>query len=150
MIKLYFFGKKTEITPQEQEYIKRIGYREKIDIVALPQAGVKDEAALKRMEADKLLAKLTEDDHMILFDERGEKMTSPGFATYLSQHLKLYRNVVFVIGGAYGVDAIVRERADIVLSVGDMIWTRNLFRTMALEQIYRALEISGGGHFHKS
>ena len=79
MIKLYFHGKKTEITDQEKEYLKRIGYREKIEIIDLPQAGIKDEAAIKRMEGDKLLSKLKEDDYVVVFDERGEKMSYSRF-----------------------------------------------------------------------
>jgi len=54
------------------------------------------------------------------------------------------------MGGAHGLHEDVLSRANVKLRFGKMIWTRNLFRNMALEQLYRALEIDGGGNFHKA
>jgi len=84
-----------------------------------------------------------------VFDEKGEPFNSPSFASWMEKHIEDNRQIVFVIGGAYGLDERALERADATISLGGMVWTRNLARHMVLEQIYRALEIAGGGNFHK-
>lgn len=149
-IKIYFFGKKTEITDDEKEYLRRINFRCECELIPLSQAGLTDGGRAKKVEAEKLLPKLSDSDYLIAWDERGKSMDSPHFAEFLEGKLEERREVVMVIGGAYGLDESVRSRADVLIRASDMIWTRNLFRLMCLEQVYRALEIQGGGNFHKA
>ncbi len=148
-IKLYFFGKKNEITDREQELVKRIGFRAKIEINPIAQAGIGDAGKTKKIEAEKILNKISDQSFLIAFDERGEEFDSPGFSKWLKDRLVDEKEVIFVIGGADGLDESILSRADFCLRFGRMVWTRNLFRYMACEQIYRALEIDGGGNFHK-
>ncbi len=148
-IKCYFFGKKNEITDREQELIKRIGFRTKIEMIPLAQAGIDNVGKTKKIEAAKFLSKISDQDFVIVFDEKGEEFDSPKFSKWLKDKLVNEKEVIFVIGGADGLDESVLSRANFQLRFGRMVWTRNLFRYMALEQIYRALEIDGGGKFHK-
>jgi 23S rRNA (pseudouridine1915-N3)-methyltransferase len=148
-IKLYFFGKKNEITPREEELIKRIGFRSSLEIIPLAQAGVTDVTKAKKKEAELLLNKICVQDFVIAFDEHGKELDSIQFSSQLKNWLVERGEVVFVIGGAHGLDESILTRANVKLRFGQMVWTRNLFRLMALEQLYRALEIDGGGHFHK-
>jgi len=73
-IRLFFFGKQTEITAREQELIKRIGFRSQIEVIAIPQAGIKENKKCKEKEADKLLEKLTDKDFVIALDEQGKEI----------------------------------------------------------------------------
>jgi len=148
-IKIYFFGKENEITSREKELIKRIGFRAKIEIIAFPQAGIKEALKAKKQESEKVLNKISDQDFVVAFDERGQEKNSPDFSVWLKNNLVDRGEVIFVIGGAHGLHEDILSRANIKLRFGTMIWTRNLFRNMALEQIYRALEIDGGGNFHK-
>ncbi len=148
-IKLYFFGKKNEITPREEELIKRIGFRSSLEIIPLAQAGVTDVSKAKQKEAEVLLGKINNKDFLVAFDEHGKELDSIQFSAQLKNWLVERSEVVFVIGGAHGLDESILARANVKLRFGQMVWTRNLFRLMALEQLYRALEIDGGGHFHK-
>ena len=148
-VRIYFFGKKTEITDAEQEHLRRINFRCKCELIPLPQAGLTDGVKAKKLEADKFLSKIQTGDYLIAWDERGKSMDSHRFATYLETQLHDRREIVMVIGGAYGLDESMRDRADMQIRASDMIWTRNLFRLMCLEQTYRAMEIQGGGNFHK-
>ena len=148
-LKLYYFGKKNEITTPEQELIKRIGFRAKIELVPLHQAGVTDAIKAKKREAENFLSKISDQSFVVAFDEHGEEQDSLVFSKWLKGKLVENGEVVFVIGGAYGLDASILNRANTKLRFGIMVWTRNLFRSMALEQIYRALEIDGGSNFHK-
>ncbi len=149
-LKIYFFGKKTEITLEEQEYLRRINFRCNCELIPLAQAGLTDGEKAKKIEAEKFLSKIEKGDYLIAWDERGTPMDSMKFATFLDTTLKDRKNLVMVIGGAYGLDESIRQRADRLIRGSDMIWTRNLFRLMVCEQTYRAFEIEGGGNFHKA
>ncbi len=148
-IKLWFFGKKNEITDFEEEMIKRIGFRCDFEMIPLSQAGINEASVAKKQESDKLLSKISDQDFLVIFDERGEELDSIEFSKKLKNWFVAHRTVHFVIGGAHGHDEKVRKRANILLRFGKMVWTRNLFRKMACEQIYRALEIDAGSNFHK-
>jgi len=148
-IRLFFFGKQTELIAREQELIKRIGFRSQIEVVAITQAGIKENKKCKEKEADKLLEKLTDKDFLIVLDEQGQEIDSLSFSKKLKDYLVEQGTVNLVIGGAYGLDEKILNRANLNLSLGKMTWTRDLARLMILEQLYRALEIDGGGRFHK-
>ncbi len=148
-IKLWFFGKKKEITDFEKEMAKRIGFRCDFEMKAIDQAGINDPSVAKKQEAEKILNKISDQDFVVIFDERGQEFDSVEFSQKLKSWIVARGTIHFVIGGAHGHDEKVRERADILLRFGKMVWTRNLFRKMACEQIYRALEIDAGSNFHK-
>jgi 23S rRNA (pseudouridine1915-N3)-methyltransferase len=83
-------------------------------------------------------------------DERGRATSSPGFAGQLRRWLdEGRRDAAFLIGGADGLDAAVRDRADLVLSLGPMVWPHMLVRVMLAEQLYRAASILAGTPYHR-
>ena len=83
-------------------------------------------------------------------DERGKVLTSPQFADQLGGWRDQGRqDVAFVIGGADGLDASFRARADALLSFGKMVWPHMLVRVMLSEQLYRAASILAGGPYHR-
>ena len=149
-MKLIYFGKKRERLPEEEELIKRINYKQKLDIDAIDQAGIKDIAANKAKEAEKLLGKIQDRDVLVVFDENGKDMDSLEFASFIKKQQEEAQNIIFCIGGAYGHGPEVLERANRKINLGKMIWTRSLARYMVLEQIYRAGEINSGSNFHKA
>ncbi len=148
-IKLYFFGKSREITEREKELVKRINFRAKLELIPLSQAGITDVNKAKKEESTKFLQKITEKDFIIAFDEHGKHFDSVEFSRDLRKNLENQGEIIFVIGGAHGLGKEILTRANEKISFGKMVWTRNLVRHMALEQIYRALEIAGGSNFHK-
>jgi len=148
-MKIYFFGKQTEVNAEERILLKRINFRTKCDLISLNQAGLTDGEKAKEIESKNFLKKIKDSDFLITFDERGKKMDSFQFAESLKNFKEDGKNIIFVMGGAYGLHHNILERANLSISLGDMVWTRNLARHMILEQIYRAGEISGGGNFHK-
>lgn len=148
-LKVYFFGKKNEITEWEQKYCKRIGFRAQIELIPLHQAGLSDVTKTKSKEADNFLNKISDQLFVVALDENGQSFDSPGFSAWLKERLVDHGQVVFVVGGAHGLDDRILARANAKLRLGKMVWTRNLARLMLLEQLYRALEIDGGSNFHK-
>lgn len=87
-------------------------------------------------------------EYVILLDERGEQLSSPEFSEKLEKCFNSSKEVVIIIGGAYGVSTEVRERADFVFSFSRQVFPHELMRVILAEQIYRAQEISRGGKYH--
>jgi len=148
-LKIYFFGKKNEIIDWEQKHLKRIGFRVSVELIALNQAGLSDVQKTKSKESELFLSKISDRDFIIVLDENGKNLDSVQFSSWLKKNLEDQGTVTLVIGGAHGLGEKVLQRANAKISLGAMVWTRNLARLMLLEQLYRALEIDGGGNFHK-
>ncbi|KPP83350.1 MAG: 23S rRNA (pseudouridine1915-N3)-methyltransferase [Rhodobacteraceae bacterium HLUCCO07] len=107
-------------------------------------AGIEAEATL-------LMRALPDRARLIALDERGKTMASPAFAATLAG----FRDdgasdLALVIGGADGLSAALRDRADLVLSLGSMVWPHMLARVMLAEQLYRAAAILAGTPYHRA
>ncbi len=88
-----------------------------------------------------LVLSLPRDNFVILLDERGDNVSSPELSKKVSAALEIGREVVFVIGGAYGVSEDLRRRADFVWSLSKLVFPHQFCRAIVVEQIYRAQEI---------
>lgn len=86
---------------------------------------------------------------LVIFDERGEQPTSPDFAARLAAWRDSARDVAIVIGGADGIAPDIRDRADLAISFGRMVWPHMLVRVMVAEQLYRAASIMAGAPYHR-
>ena len=111
------------------------------------------EVAWTYMPEEKLEKYLTEwpfDGHtyVICCDERGENISSPEFADKLEKVFGGGHDVVILIGGAYGFDPAVREKADFVWSFSKLVYPHGIARLVVVEQIYRASQILSGGPYH--
>ena len=87
-------------------------------------------------------------EYVILCDERGKNISSPEFAEKLEQGFVNGKEIVIIIGGAYGFADKTREKADFMWSFSKLVFPHMLFRIMVTEQIYRASEILSGGKYH--
>jgi len=98
-----------------------------------------------------LLAKVVPDGAALcVLDERGKTLSSPEFAQTLAGWRDAGRqDAAFVIGGADGVDPALRQRADLAISFGRMVWPHMLVRVMLAEQLYRATTILSGSPYHR-
>ncbi|MBR3248544.1 23S rRNA (pseudouridine(1915)-N(3))-methyltransferase RlmH [Candidatus Saccharibacteria bacterium] len=90
----------------------------------------------------------TGSEFVICCDERGKNISSDEFSACLSGAFLASREVVILIGGAYGFSDFVRSKADLVWSFSRLVFPHRLFRVMVVEQIYRAQEIIRGGKYH--
>jgi len=87
---------------------------------------------------------------LCVLDERGKTLSSPEFAQALATWRDAGRqDAAFVIGGADGVDLALRQRADLLISFGRMVWPHMLVRVMLAEQLYRAATILSGSPYHR-
>lgn len=90
------------------------------------------------------------DAALVTLDERGQMLTSPEFADRIAGFRDQARDIVFVIGGADGIDPALRTRAALSVSLGRMVWPHMLVRVMLAEQIYRATTILAGSPYHRA
>ena len=101
-------------------------------------------------EGEALLRVLPDPAPICALDERGKTLTSPDFASLLARWRdEGHGTAAFVIGGADGLDNAVRNRADVTLSLGKMVWPHMLARVMLTEQLYRAASILAGAPYHR-
>lgn len=128
------------------DYIKRLPRDWRVDWQILPYSRKTAQAA-RQDESGNLLARLTSNDYVILLDERGEQLTSPKFSQKIERVLA-QKTLVFVIGGAYGVNDELRARADFTLSFSPMVFPHQIARLVLVEQIYRAFAISRNLPYH--
>lgn len=88
---------------------------------------------------------------LCVLDERGIQMASPRFAHMIAGWRDDgQQDAALVIGGADGLDPALRSRADVVLSLGPMVWPHMLVRVMLAEQLYRAASILAGHPYHRA
>jgi 23S rRNA (pseudouridine1915-N3)-methyltransferase len=107
-------------------------------------------AELRRLEGELLLAAMPPGAVMVALDERGRTLDSPGFARQIGQWRDSGRaELAFLIGGADGHCDSVRQRADLLLSLGTMTWPHMLVRGLLAEQLYRAAQILAGHPYHR-
>ncbi len=134
------------------KYVKRLKHYTKLTVIEIDE--LKNTKSLtteqqKAKEAELILKKISPLDHLILLDERGTQLTSLQFATYVDKKaLGSVTSLVFVVGGPYGFDPSVYERANDKLSLSDMTFSHQMVRLFFVEQLYRAFSIIKGEPYH--
>ena len=107
------------------------------------------EAEQKTKEGEAVLKRLESQDVLILFDERGQSLSSLGLADWLQQQFNQSpRRLVFLIGGAYGFSPELYQRAQAKLSLSKMTFSHQLVRLLVMEQLYRAAAILHHHPYH--
>ena len=142
-------GKKHEDWIKEgmSRYEKRLRAPFSVEWVLLPHSSLEGERA-RQEESERILSRLKPTDVVVLLDERGRGLTSPGLSEYLTNEFVQSHSVVMIIGGAYGVDESVHTRAQFVWSLSPLVFPHQLVRLILVEQLYRAQQIAAGGSYH--
>lgn len=137
-----------------EEFTERIShyYAVKWNIIPAPKnASTLSEDVLKKRESDMLLGLLQRDDYLIVLDEKGKQLTSQGLGTFIqSRANESQRQVIFLIGGAYGIDQAVLDRANYIWSLSQLTFPHQLVRLILCEQVYRACTILRNEKYHHS
>jgi 23S rRNA (pseudouridine1915-N3)-methyltransferase len=135
-----------------EKYVKRLKHYTKLEMAEIPE--LKNTKALteeqqKVKEAELILKKITPLDHVILLDENGSEFTSIQFANYINKRsVTSSANLVFVVGGPYGFDQSVYQRANDKISLSRMTFSHQMVRLFFTEQLYRAFSIIKGEPYH--
>lgn len=136
----------------EAEYVKRVGKDVRIIFDAIgsssPESMPVDETMTR--EAALVLRKIDGADYIIVLDENGKMSDSPQMGKSLAKHMQLgTKEIVYVIGGAFGLHQTVKEVAHETLSLSKMTFPHQLVRLMLVEQLYRAYALVKHIPYHK-
>ena len=137
------------------EYEKRLSPFASVELIEtreerMPESPseAEKEDALKK-EGANLLRLVPEKSFLIVLDVRGEILSSEALAEKIAAlALQGKSDLTFLIGGAFGISAAVRKRADLRLSFSPMTFTHQMVRLLLYEQIYRAFKINRGEKYH--
>ena len=153
-IQFWSVGKNNESFVDEgiKLFTKRISnyYPIEWQIISTPKnAAVLSDVDLKQKEGETILNLLKKEDYLILLDERGKTLTSEGLASFIQQRAnESEKQLVFLIGGAFGVSKAIFERADFKWSLSPLVFPHQLVRLILAEQIYRACSINRNEKYH--
>jgi 23S rRNA (pseudouridine1915-N3)-methyltransferase len=152
-IELWTIGKSffSFVDEGEKEFTKRISkYIPLESKVFNLKVKSKDPFQIKKEEAEKILQKLQPTDILWLLDENGISCNSRKFAKLLQNQLSVgvSKKLIFLVGGAYGFDLSLKERANQLISLSPMTFSHQLIRLIFLEQLYRAFTIINNEPYH--
>lgn len=138
------------------EYLKRLSAYAKVEIIELPDEKAPENLSdsemeqVKQKEGERILAKISDDTHVIALAIEGKMKSSEQLATDLDK-LATYgkSKIAFIIGGSLGLSQDVMKRANDTLSFSKMTFPHQLMRLILVEQVYRAFRINRGEPYHK-
>lgn len=146
MITIIAPGKKTDYDTQIADYIKRLRSPFNLQIKAIGYADKDAESTAIIAQIDRLEAKCKQ--FVVLLDERGENIDNQAFLSTINSCNEYSQGVVFIIGGAYGVNDAVKQRADKTIALGKLVLPHQIVRLVLVEQVYRAYTIANGHPYH--
>jgi len=151
-IEIWWIGKTFQDFTQKgyTEFLKRIQKFNSTEIIEIAEIkGQSNPKILKNLEAEKILSKLKPDDFLILLDEKGKHFTSVDFADFIQKkENQSIKKLIFLVGGAYGFDEKIYERANDKISLSKMTFSHQLIRLIFMEQLYRAYTIINNFPYH--
>jgi len=152
-IMLLAIGKKHDpkLESAIEDYTKRVSHYTKIqwNLVEAKVTSSMTTDQIKKIESDVLMQNIPNSSTVILLDESGLQLDSPELAQKLQHYMNIAtKQLIFVIGGAYGVDESVMKRADYIWSLSRLVLPHQLVRLVLTEQLYRAHTILAGEKYH--
>ncbi len=133
-------------------FTKRISNYFNVEWVVVPMpknAGIMEPAMLKIKEGEVLFPVINKEDYVVLLDEHGKALTSEAFSNFIEQRtVESVRNLIFIIGGAYGVSDLIIKRANFKWSLSTLVFPHQLVRLILAEQVYRACSIMKNEKYH--
>ena len=107
------------------------------------------EPDLKKKEGEIVLEWLKKDDYLVALDERGKQLSSEALADFIMKRTnESTKNLVFLVGGAFGLDETVLKRANYQWSLSQLTFPHQLVRLILAEQVYRACTIIRNEKYH--
>src|SRR5215813_1222920 len=135
-----------------EDFTKRISKYFPVEWTIIPvpkKAGMMSEMDLKKKEGEMVLDWLTKDDYLVALDERGKEMTSEKLADFVQARAnESIKTLVFLVGGAFGLDEMILQKANYKWSLSHLTFPHQLARLILAEQVYRACTIIRNEKYH--
>ncbi len=154
-IKLLVVGKtsNSHLSSLINDYSKRINYYMKFEIIMINNVKLKkiNPLELKKIEGNSLLKKINKKDLVFLLDEKGSSYSSIQFSELIEKKtITKSKDLIFVIGGAYGFSSDLYDRCNSKISLSKMTTSHQLIRLFVAEQLYRAFTIINNNPYHNN
>ena len=153
-LQLWSIGKQHDPYVKEgvEQFTKRISnyFLVEWNIIPVPKnAATLSETDLKKKEGEMILQFLQKEDYLVLLDEKGKQFSSEALANFIQTRAnESVKNIVFLIGGAFGVSEELRKRANYTWSLSQLVFPHQLVRLILAEQLYRACSIIRNEKYH--
>ena len=153
-IQFWSIGKNHDPSIKEavEDFTKRISKYFSVEWTIIPvpkNAGMMSEMDLKKKEGEMLLEWLKKDDYLVALDEHGKEMTSENLAGFLQARAnESIKTLVFLVGGVFGLDKMILQRANYKWSLSQLTFPHQLVRLILAEQVYRACSIIRNEKYH--
>jgi len=152
-IKLLVVGKTSEsfLAPLISDYHKRINRFVNFEIIEINKINIKKANSLEiqKKEGIKILEKVDKKDQMFILDEKGKSYNSIDFSKFIENRMvNSSKNIIFIIGGAYGFSEKIYSRSNSIISLSKMTFSHQIIRLFMVEQLYRALTIINNHPYH--
>jgi len=153
-IQFWTIGKAHDVYVKEgiELFTKRIRHYFPVDWKILPvpkQSGMLSEADMKLKEGLMILDWLESDDYLVALDENGKQLNSEDLAFFIETRTNhSTKRLIFLIGGAFGLDEKILQRANFTWSLSKLVFPHQLVRLILAEQIYRACTIIRNEKYH--
>ncbi|MBC7873795.1 MAG: 23S rRNA (pseudouridine(1915)-N(3))-methyltransferase RlmH [Ferruginibacter sp.] len=137
-----------------EDFTKRISHYFPVEWTLIPtpkNSGMLSEMDLQKKEAKVILEWLKKDDYLVALEETGKQLQSEELASFIGQRAnERVRQLVFLIGGVYGLDDVILKRANFKWSLSSLVFPHQLVRLILSEQVYRACTIMRNEKYHHS
>ncbi len=151
MIKIITVGsiKEKYLKDAIEEYQKRLKKYTDLEIIEIKEEGLLPAKQAMAKEAEKINKHINEKEYIITLEIEGKELTSEELSKKIEDIMIINSNITFIIGGSYGIDKSIKDKAKYHLSFSKMTFPHQLFRVLLLEQIYRAFKIMNNESYHK-
>jgi 23S rRNA (pseudouridine1915-N3)-methyltransferase len=133
-------------------YSKRIKKYISFEVITLPELKNTKNMPVQEQqvkEATKIIQSVSDDDYVVLLDEKGKEYRTIEFSSFLEKAFLLpKKRIIFIIGGPWGFSEAVYAKADQKISLSKMTFSHQMVRLLFLEQLYRVFTIIKGEPYH--
>mgnify|MGYP006292794763 FL=1 len=133
-------------------YLKRLKHYISFSIMEIPavkKSATHTPGVIKEKEAELLTKHILKADCIVLLDEKGKEMSSSEFSEFLQKKMNTgIRELIFVVGGAWGFHESVKKTAHHKISLSRLTFSHQMVRLFFVEQLYRAFTIIKGEAYH--
>tara|TARA_B100001113_G_scaffold84035_1_gene66848 strand:+ start:2794 stop:3261 length:468 start_codon:yes stop_codon:yes gene_type:complete len=135
-----------------KSYLNKINHYINFEFIILNEIkSIKNKSIQKNKEAEAILKNIKADSHIILLDENGKELSSVFFSKFIQHHLNSSKKeIIFIIGGAYGFSDKLLKRANEKISLSKMTFSHQMVRIIFLEQLYRSFTILKNEPYHNN
>ena len=158
MIKIIAVGtiKETYLKEAIKDYSIRLQNYTTLKIISVSESRLVNKAneslinKSQNEEGISLLKHVKTDDFIIALDAQGKSFSSIEFSDYLNNlFIRGKANISILIGGSHGLSNIIKQKADLLMSMSQFTFPHQLARLIILEQLYRAFKILKNETYHK-